>query len=448
MDRRNFLKSLAAAGLAAGAFPLYAESANRKDKRPNIILIMADDMGYECLSCYGSTSYSTPNLDQLAAKGIRFDHCYSTPLCTPSRVQIMTGKYNGRNYKTFGYLDPKDTTFGHLMQKAGYSTMIAGKWQLNGISTLVRLPGWENNNRPKEAGFDEYSLWQLTRKKQEGERYWDPLIEENGKVLKEELKGKYGPDHFTDYICDFIERKKDEPFLVYYPMVLVHDPFLHTPDSKDKSVQGQKAFADMVAYCDKLVGKIVKKLDELDLLEETIILFTGDNGTNRKITSYMGDTEIKGGKGTTPDAGTHVPLVAYWKDHTPKGFVSKDLIDFTDFLPTLVDAAGAQVPEDLGVEGISFFPTLKGEEGKKREWVYLHYAPKWGNFPERRFARTQRFKLYHDGKFYDIPADVLEKHEVDMKNGEIELKAETRRKLQEVLDSMPLLEEEWKTREN
>ncbi len=439
MNRRSFLKTLSAAGLAAGSFSILNATTNRKEKRPNVVLIMADDMGYECLSCYGSTSYSTPNLDKLAAMGIRFDHCYSTPLCTPSRVQIMTGKYNGRNYKSFGYLDPKETTFGHIMQKAGYATMIAGKWQLNGISTLVRLPGWENNKRPLKAGFDEYSLWQVTKKKSEGERFWDPLIEENGKVLRKELKGAYGPDHFTNYVCDFIERKKDEPFLVYYPMVLVHNPFISTPDSKDPNVKGQQAFADMVAYTDKLVGKIHQKLKDLELLENTIILFTGDNGTNRNLKSYIGEAVIHGGKGTTPDAGTHVPLVAYWKNHTPKAVVSKDLIDFTDFLPTLAEAAETSVSKKLGVEGLSFFPTLKGKDGEKREWQYCHYAPKWGKFEEKRYARTERFKLYHDGRFYDIPADVLEKNQVDMKNGEVELKEETRKKLQKILDSMPKL---------
>lgn len=439
INRRSFLKSIAAAGMAASFFSRLNASPKRKDKRPNIVLIMADDMGYECLSCYGSTSYSTPNLDKLAAAGIRFDHCYSTPLCTPSRVQIMTGKYNGRNYKSFGYLDPKEITFGHIMQKAGYATMIAGKWQLNGISTLVRLPGWENNKRPLEAGFDECSLWQVTKKKQVGERYWDPLIEENGTVLREELNGTYGPDHFSNYVCDFIERKKERPFLVYYPMVLVHDPFISTPDSKDPLVKGQPAFADMVAYADKMVGKIFSKLKELDLLQDTIFIFTGDNGTNRKLVSYLGDTVINGGKGTTPDAGTHVPLIAYWKDHTPQGFVSKDLIDFTDFLPTLAEAAQETVSEKMGVEGLSFFPTLNGKDGPKREWLYCHYAPKWGQFTESRFVRNQRFKLYHDGRFYDIPADVLEEHEINMKNGEIELKEDTRKKLQTILDSMPKL---------
>jgi arylsulfatase A len=437
-NRRDFLRSLTVVGLAASAAPLLS-SSQRKDKRPNIVLIMADDMGYECLGCYGSTSYSTPNLDKIAAMGIRFDHCYSTPLCTPSRVQIMTGKYNGRNYKSFGYLDPKETTFGHIMQKAGYSTMIAGKWQLNGISTLVRLPDWENNKRPLEAGFDECSLWQVTKKKNVAERFWDPLVEENGEILHEELKGKYGPDHFTNYICDFMERKKEGPFLVYYPMVLVHDPFISTPDSKYPNVRGQKAFADMVAYADKMVGKIFNILKELNLLENTIVIFTGDNGTNRKLKSYIGDKVINGGKGTTPDAGTHVPLVAYWKGHTPKGAVSKDLIDFTDVLPTLAEAAETSVPEKIGVEGLSFFPTLEGKEGKKREWQYCHYTPKWGAFPESRYARNQRFKLYHDGRFYDIPADVLEQHEIDMKNGEIELKAATRKKMQKILNSMPKL---------
>ena len=139
-----------------------------RNENPNIILIMADDMGYECLSCNGGLSYSTPMLDELAASGIRFTNCYQ-PLCTPSRVKIMTGKYNFRNYEYFGYLDETEFTFGTLMKEAGYATCIAGKWQLNGLS--YNLPGYDDNSRPHLFGFDEYCLWQLTVPGNKGSRY-------------------------------------------------------------------------------------------------------------------------------------------------------------------------------------------------------------------------------------------------------------------------------------
>ena len=153
-----------------------ARHSDPSRKSPNIILIMSDDMGYECLSCNGSTSYSTPELDKLAAEGIRFTHCYSQPKCTPSRVKIMTGKYNYKNYIDFGYLDPGEQTFGNILRDAGYKTMVAGKWQLNGVNT--NEPECGDLQRPDHFGFDEYCLWWLDEK---GPRYVNPRIVQNGK---------------------------------------------------------------------------------------------------------------------------------------------------------------------------------------------------------------------------------------------------------------------------
>src|SRR5438876_2276642 len=186
--------------------------------KPNLILILADDLGYECLGCNGSTSYKTPALDRLAADGMRFRHCYVQPLCTPTRVQLMTGQYNVRNYIQFGLLHPEAITFGNLLKQAGYATGIAGKWQLS--------HGFDG---PGKFGFDEYCLWQLTRRPP---RYANPGLEINGKEI-DYKKGEYGPDLVSDYVLDFIARKKNQPFFLYYPMMLTHPPFQPTPDSKD-----------------------------------------------------------------------------------------------------------------------------------------------------------------------------------------------------------------------
>jgi arylsulfatase A len=145
---------------------------------------MADDMGYECLGAYGSTSYQTPNLDALASEGILFTRCISQPLCTPSRVKIMTGLYNYRNYDYFGNLDTEAYTFGNLMRDAGYSTCISGKWQLNGIYHKDDIPDWDDHSKPNQFGFDEYCLWQLTKLRKEGERYANPLVQQNGEILE------------------------------------------------------------------------------------------------------------------------------------------------------------------------------------------------------------------------------------------------------------------------
>ncbi len=196
-----------------GAFgqPKKVNQGDRGTDKPNIILIMADDMGYECLGSYGSASYRTPHLDRLAEYGVRFQHCYSQPLCTPSRVKIMTGQHNFRNYTAFGYLNPSEKTFGNVLQEAGYATCVVGKWQLNGISGGKR-PGWDDTDRPHHFGFDEYCLWQLHNTRSEGERFANPLLVQNGQQLPRD-ENQYGPDVFCDYIVDFIDRKKRAAFL-------------------------------------------------------------------------------------------------------------------------------------------------------------------------------------------------------------------------------------------
>lgn len=393
--------------------------------KPNIVLIMADDLGYECVGSSGGTSYRTPALDRLAREGMRFEHCYSQPLCTPSRVQIMTGIYNQRNYIRFGILDPQATTFAHLLKKAGYRTCIAGKWQL--------LGGFDG---PRHFGFDEYCLWQLTVRKS---RYPNPVLEQGGRII-EYTEGEYGPDVVSDFLCDFMERNKDRPFLAYYPMILPHWPFEPTPDSPDwdpgakgvlKGHGDVKYFADMVAYTDKMVGKIARKIDALGLAEKTLILFTSDNGTYRGITSHMGDREVRGGKGTMTDAGTHAPLIARWPGVVPAGRVCRDLVDFSDFLPTLAAAAGARVPESLRLDGRSFLPQLRGETGTPREWVYCWYSRNGG--PKgQEFARTQRYKVYGDGRFFDLRTDWREARDL----GGVSLSSEAaaaRRRLKDVL---------------
>jgi arylsulfatase A len=394
--------------------------------KPNVILIMADDMGYECLGTYGSLSYQTPQLDQLAAHGIRFEHCIAQPLCTPSRVKMMTGLYNYRNYDYFGHLGLEHPSFGKLMKEAGYATCIAGKWQLNGLSYKEQLTDWDDPSRPHQMGFDEYCLWQLTKTRKEGERFANPLIERNGELLDRDADA-YGPDLFAAFVLDFIERNKDQPFFIYYPMVLVHEPFVPTPDSEtwnrqDTRYQNDTAFfKEMVAYADKIVGQIVTALEEKGLLENTVLIFTGDNGTHPSIYSHTDTGVIRGGKGNTTDAGTHVPLIVHYPAGKQKGVTYQPLIEFSDFYPTLAEIAGIPVEtkEEKGVhlDGQSFFPVLTGSPHVPRETVFVHYDPKWGNNVNRfrnQFVRTLEYKLYADGRFYDLRNDVLEQGPIQM----------------------------------
>lgn len=424
-NRRRFLTETGLGALSL-ILPSFSFPKQTRKRKPNIILIMADDLGYEGLSCNGSLSYKTPHLDKLARTGVRFTHCYSQPLCTPSRVQIMTGQYNFRNYTEFGALHPKEITFGHILQKAGYATCVVGKWQLaarnKGIGTY-----------PDKAGFDEHCLWQVDRL---GSRYWTPLIQENGRI-RDDLKGKYGPDVFLDYIQGFMERKKKGPFFIYYPMALTHSPFVRTPDSiapKNKNEKGPRYFEDMVAYMDQIAGKIVEKADELGIRENTMIMFTSDNGTHLAIQSEMKDQVVRGGKGTSTDAGTHVPFIVNWLRSSPAGKICDDLIDFTDFFPTLAQIAGAEIPETLTIDGKSFLPQLKGEKATPREWILCHYDPRWGVWKPCRFVQNKRWKLYDDGRLFDLQADLLEKSPIrDGQDGEV---PQIRRKFQRILDKM------------
>jgi arylsulfatase A-like enzyme len=435
MNRRNFLKTLScsAAALAMKGCSSISGFSSGNSKKPNIILIMADDIGYECFGCYGSASYKTPVLDGLAKEGMRFEHCYSQPLCTPSRIKIMTGQYNFRNYTNFGILDPKQKTFGHMLQGRGYATCVVGKWQLYGsVDQSAKVRG--KGSLPDQAGFDEHCLWQV---KSRGSRYKDPIVVQNGRNLTG-LEGKYGPDVYTDYAIDFIERHRTKPFFLYFPMAIVHNPFVPTPDSEGwentKHKNDNKYFADMVTYMDKIVGRIVNKVDDLGLRENTLVIFTGDNGTNRNIKSKMTNGQvIQGDKGNTTDAGTRVPLIARWPGEVPAGRVCDDLVEFSDFVPTFAELTGASPPDGMILDGQSFLSQLRGKKGKPRKWIFCHYDPKWlGRKEAVRFVRDKRWKFYDNGDLFDVPADTLEQNP----NPSGLEAAAARKRLQAILDSI------------
>lgn len=348
-------------------------------------MIMADDLGYEVIGANGSTSYKTPQLDAIASKGLRFTNCFSNPICTPSRVKLMTGMYNIRNYVKFGLLPTSEITFGNLLKSAGYKTCIAGKWQLGKTKGL-----------PQKFGFDEACLWQhfrpRTRKGGFDSRFSNPYLEINNEA-KEFNNGEFGPDIVNNFVLDFIEKNKEEPFFVYYPMILTHCPFIPTPDSKDwdpqslgsKTYKGDaKYYGDMDSYCDKLVGKVKKKLEDLGIADNTLFIFTGDNGTDVPVVSMLGDMKVPGGKGQMTDNGTRVPLIISWPAVIKEARVTKDLVDFSDFLPTFCEMAGVELPSDRTYDGVSLLPTLKGENTRKKPWVYIWHVGKV-------LARTERF---------------------------------------------------------
>jgi len=430
--RREFLKwaggAMAALGLGEGAHPAALAAAKRP---PNIIFILADDFGRDWLGCYGGEEDVTPNLDQLAQGGMRFETCYCTPLCTPTRHELLTGRYPFRTGWTTHYDTPRwggqyfdwnrEITFARVLKPLGYATAVAGKWQMNDFRT--------HPDALARHGFDEHCLWtgfETGNEKVSSRRYWDAFIQTNGD--RKTHTGQFGPDVVSDFVLDFVRRKKDGPFLLYYPMMLIHGGLEETPDVKGQGLKkGHALTVENVRYLDELVGKLVATLDELGIREETIVFFSGDNGSADGAQAW--GAKQPGGKGKVSERGVHTPLIANCPGTIPTGAVTEDLVDFSDVLPTLAELAGAPLPEGVTLDGRSFASTLQGRSGgPKRDWIYSQLGNK-------RVVRDKRFSLYNDGRFYDLKADRYEEH--DLSQSRAAETAAARERLQKVLDSLP-----------
>jgi arylsulfatase A len=437
----NYYRLLLSAMLCVATSATRLSAAEGMDAKPNIIVIMVDDMGYEWLSCYGGESVQTPELDGLAANGVRFNQAYATPLCTPSRVEIMTGRYSNRNYAGFGNYPEGEPSFAILLKDAGYATSTAGKWQLN--------------VNPNDVGFDQYCLWHIKHpilyeaekikypKGGDG-RYWIPQLFKNGEWLPSS-ETDYGPDICTDFVCDFIVENRARPFLVYYPMILPHFPFVPTPLEIDRDApiaertqEGAQNFPGMVRYMDKLVGRIKATLAENGLTENTLIIFTSDNGTQGSITATLNGSEYAGGKGRMTDNGTRVPLIASWPaGGVKKSATSEELVDLTDILPTLAHAAGIEMPAPERIDGKSFLPVLRNPSASRRDWVISYFVDHRDSYSLGYWVRNQRWKLYNDGRLFDMQNDPDESRPIDSPEQDATRKAfEGVFKEQEVTDNM------------
>jgi arylsulfatase A len=372
--------ALACAGWVCGSGASADEMA--VPPRPNILLIMADDLGYETIGINGGESYSTPHLDALARSGIRFENAHSAPKGIPSRISLMTGRYTFRTNFRWKVLPPEETTFVEVLRSVGYATAVAGKWQLSRLK--------KNPRYPVEKGFDEYSLWAW----HEGPRYYEPWIWQNGVLLKKEVRDRYGPDWYSRFLIDFMEKNRDRPFVAYYPMTLPHPP----DEYEVSRAGGPKSYGQMVEYADGIVGHLIDALDRLGLREQTLVIFTADNGSPDFVQSKFRGRVVSGGKKTLGDAGTHVPFFASWPGTAPAGAVSAELIDFTDILPTLSELAGAPRPQGVVIDGRSFAPQLQGRSKIRRAWIFTEWKGK-------SWIRNARWKLYADGDFYDLESD-------------------------------------------
>lgn len=383
-----------AIGIAFFAKELFAR------EQPNIVVILADDIGIETVGAYGS-EYPTPHIDSLADNGIRFDQGHATPVCTTTRTRLLAGTYNFKHYQAFAHLNPNLYTLPKYIRDCGYASVVVGKWQLAG-----NMEYGGRGSYPDDLGFDEHLVWQLERSLK-GSRYWQPTLTENS-VAKTYCQDDFAPKLFNDYVLDFIDRHREEKFFVYYNPVLAHDPWTTTPDSLKANTPKEK-FAGMMAYLDKMVGRLLSKLNEHGIAENTLIWFIGDNGTHPLITSLRNGISVTGGKWRTKTNGTHVPFILQWKAKLPGGVVKPDLVEVLDVYPTLAAAIGRPVPFEL--DGINLLPYALSQSSRARENIFMHYDPQWGSdyfkspMPADRFIFDARWKYYADGRFFNTQAD-------------------------------------------
>lgn len=391
--------------------------------RPNVIFILSDDVGIVNHSTYGG-GFKTPQVDELARKGLKFTFCYSSPLCGPSRFQALSGRYPFRTGHITNMCDtfptPKEEVMlPTVLKQAGYATLCVGKWG----QVSQNAGAW---------GFDEY----LTYLNEDSSRYWggaNATYLLNGKEVPFGAN-EYLPDIQHKYMLDFIDRQKGGRFFVYYPMIQIHTPLLRTPDSKVGTKEGpreEQIYRDNIAYLDKLIGRLVSDLEQRGLLEQTLIIYCGDNGAQRNFTSIetIDGRNIAGCKGMMNEGGSRVPLIAYWKGVTPPGKVLDDLTDFTDLFPTIAEIAGAALPNRVKLDGRSFAPQIRGQKGNPREWVAVQ-------FNREAYVRDVRYKLTSGGELFDLKNAPFEEIPVDLKGASRELLA-TKVKLQAVLAGLP-----------
>ena len=426
-----------------GPEPAKAKNAaaptGKASAKPNVVLILADDLGVECLSTYGGTSHRTPNLDRLAKEGMRFTRCFSNPYCSPSRGTLLTGRYpfqNGlkvvlhsKNQEDI-YLRPSQPSFVRQLKQHGYATQLVGKWH-------VSLE--HKHNTIREFGFDHYQTWQIFDSQGEKTtRYWNPYLLRDGRLVADQIQSRYGPDVDLEVYLDFIKASAENktPFLAYYATCLPHFPWEPTPDSKEQTYRAPHAghkgdpkyFPDMLAYLDKQIGRMLQTLEDLGIADNTIVIFLADNGTDRDLVNTWGDgKQIAGGKGTLTDRGTHVPLIVRWPGRIQAGSTCDDLVDFSDVFPTLCELTGAKLPEPA-IHGRSFAPQLLGKPGHPREWIHIQNA---GD----RQVRNSEYMLDNKNQLRRV-VQLWEEPAQPNENKEPDKEAAARKTLQAVFDAL------------
>ena len=388
--------------------------------KPNIILIIGDDVGREIPTYNGGQSYNTPNLDNLAANGKQFPNFLAHPDGPPSRLALFTGEYNYRNWIKFGLLPPSSVTFANMLHNKGYATCFTGKWQFDGGDVSIKTHGFDKYrvfmpfNPDDNNGHDQFYR-----------RYKNPYLYQDARYLTDaEVNGKYSEDMFYDYASKFIDSNKTKPFLLVYSHNLVQKPWVPTPDDSqfatwnpatDDDTKDDKAyFPSMVSYMDKTIGKLITKVRSSGIAQKTIIIYVSDNATYGGISSIYKGQRVKGAKDSTVYDGINVPMLVYCPGTVTAGSVDTSLVDMTDFFPTFAELAGAPKKPYQPLDGTSFYDNITGNivATKQRANVYCYWPRDYQRKIDLSYVTDYNYKLYdslNGGGFYNIKADMYEK---------------------------------------
>jgi arylsulfatase A-like enzyme len=464
INRRQFLNAVGAITVAA----LGHRAIGAEARRPNFIFILADDLGYADVGCYGSTFYETPNIDRLAAQGMKFTDGYaSCPVCSPTRASILTGKYGARialtNFiagKRAGMLLPPDWkpymeldeyTLAQALREAGYATQCVGKWHLGPKGYEAERQGFDRVDLPGGGGPSGYF----------------PNIARNQNTAE----GEYLTDRLTDRALEFIEANRQRPFFIYLSHHAVHIPlqakaeliekyrakaaklnlgdtprFAPEGDHQARQVQNHAVYAAMTESLDDSVGRVMQKIEDLGLAGNTVIIFTSDNGgLSTAEGSPTSNLPLRAGKGWLYEGGIRVPLIVKWPGVTRPGSTCQEPVTSTDFYPTLLEMAGLPLRPDQHVDGVSFAGLLGGGEKPDRQAIYWHY-PHYSNQGGRpgsaiRLGDWKLLEHFEDGRveLFNLRDDIGEKNDLSarMPQRAAELKAMLAAWRQQVSAQMP-----------
>jgi len=448
LNRREFLYrsagfATAAAMSLAGCETMPGENTPTSEitKMPNIIFIMADDLGYGDLGCYGQKEIQTPNIDQLAAEGTRFTDCYAgSTVCAPSRSVLMTGQHTGhtrvRNNmgKVGGTLvldngspqrrvplEIQDITVAEVLKQAGYATGITGKWGLGEP---------DNNGIPNKQGFDEWFGYLNQRR---AHTYYPPYLwhNEQKQIFEGNAKGlreKYSHDMFTNFALDFIQRHSQGPFFLYLPYTIPHAKYEipSTDPYTDKSWPADaKVHAAMITRMDTDIGRIMALLKSLTIDNDTLVFFCSDNGAAKRWDGIFDSSgPLRGNKTNLFEGGIRIPMIARWLGKIASGQTSSAVWYFADLMPTLAELAGIRPPSSI--DGISVLPTLLGKAQRTDDrflyWEFLTnnflQAVRWRNYKALRQAPDKPLELF------DLTKDIAEEHNIAAENPDIIAKFE------------------------